>query len=131
GVRLLPEAKAEQDFAAIPQPPEEPPAAEAELLLVDWTFGTEELAAYSPLIRAVEAEPVLCMHPEDAARSGLAAGDRAAIHLPRGSLGVTVKLAPAMAPGVVALPRHRRLDWRKLAGARVYLDPTHLVKVQG
>ncbi len=131
GLRLLPEAKAEQDFAALPQPPEEPPADGAELLLVDWTFGTEELAAYSPLIREAEAEPVLSMHPQEAAKSDLADGNRAWLHLPKGSIEVKVKLTPAMAPGVLVLPRHRRLDWRKLAGARVYLDPGRIVKVQG
>ncbi len=131
GWRLLPEAKAEQDFAALPWPPEEPPADAAELLLADWTFGTEELAAYSPLIREAEAEPVLSMHPQEAAKSDLADGDRARLLLPKGALEVKVQLAPAMAPGVVVLPRHRRLDWHKLAGARVYLDPSRIVKVQG
>ncbi len=131
GVRLLPAARAGQDFTAAPAPPEEPPAAQAELLLVDWTFGTEELASYAPVLREAEGEPVLCLHPQDAARSGLAAGNRAAVHLPKGSLAVTVKLAENMAPGVMVLPRHRRLDWRKLAGTRVYLPPHLIAKVQG
>jgi NADH-quinone oxidoreductase subunit G len=71
------------------------------------------------------------MHPRDAAPSGLADGNRAAVHLPKGSVAVTVKLVENMAPGVVVLPRHRRLDWRKLAGPRVYLPPHLIVKVQG
>jgi NADH-quinone oxidoreductase subunit G len=131
GLRLLPSAGTGQDFTAAPTAPEEPPADQVELLLVDWTFGTEELAAYAPVLREAEAEPFLCMHPQDAARSGLADGNRAAIHLPKGSVAVTVKVAENMAPGVAVLPRHRRLDWRKLAETRVYLSPNLIVKVQG
>jgi predicted molibdopterin-dependent oxidoreductase YjgC len=131
GVRLLPAVRTGQDFTAAPAPPEEPPAAQAELLPVDWTFGTEELASYAPVLREAEAEPVLCLHPRDAAPTGLADGDRAAVHLPKGSVAVTVRLVENMAPGVAVLPRHRRLDWRKLAEARVYLPPNLIAKVQG
>jgi hypothetical protein len=33
--------------------------------------------------------------------------------------------------GVLVLPRHRQLDWRKLAEVPVYLTPNHLTRVQG
>ena len=89
---------------------------------MDWTFGTEELASYSHLMREAEAAPVLLIHPDDAGKLGLSDGDRAALHLPKGSLAVTVKLAATLAPGVVVLPRHRQLDWRKLAEMPVYLS---------
>ena len=131
GVRLLPAAPTGQDFAAPPEPTAEPAPDQLELLLVDWTFGTEELASYSTIIQEVEAPPVLLLHPRDAEKSGLADGDRAALHLPKGTLAVTVKLATNMAPGVVVLPRHRRLDWRKLFEAPVSLTPNLIVKVQG
>ena len=62
---------------------------------------------------------------------GLSDGDRAVLHLPKGSLAVVVKLAANLAPGVVVLPRHRRLDWRKLAETPVYLTLNHLNRVQG
>ena len=61
------------------------------------------------------------MHPGMPGKLGLDDGNRVALHLPKGSLAVTVKLAAAMAPGVVVLPRHRQLDWRKLAETPVYL----------
>jgi NADH-quinone oxidoreductase subunit G len=129
GVRLLPEANPEYDFAA----PFEPPAASApdtvELLLVDWTFGTEELAGYAEILRKAESAPLLSMHPQDAAKSGLRDGNRAAIHLPKGSLAVFVKLSDAVAPGVVVLPRHRQIDWRKLLKTPLYLTPQHIDKV--
>jgi NADH-quinone oxidoreductase subunit G len=131
GLRLLPEAQPAQDFAARLSPPEAPSADKVELLLVDWTFGTEELASYSDLIRQVEAAPALAMHPRDAEQSGLVDGDQATLHLPKGSLIVAVRVTDAMAPGVVVLPRHRQLDWRRLPQTPVYLAPEQIVKVQG
>ncbi len=131
GMRLFPDSQPGQDFGARLLPPEAPPADKVELLLVDWTFGTEELASYSDLIRQVEEPPVLSMHPGDAEKSGLGDGDRATLHLPKGSLVVAVKVTDAMAAGVVVLPRHRQLDWRQLAQVPVYLTPKQIVKVQG
>ena len=131
GVRLLPEANLESDFAAPAEAPAASPPDTMELLLVDWTFGTEELAGYSDILRQAETLPVLCMHPRDAEKFGLIDGGRATIHLPKGPLAVTVKLSGAIAPGVVVLPRHRQLDWRKLSETPVYLNSQHIVKVQG
>ena len=131
GVRLLPAARPEHDFAAPPAPPAASAPDQVELLLVDWTFGTEELASYSPLMREAETAPVLLIHPDDAGKLGLGDGNRADVHLPKGSLAVTVKLAAALAPGVVVLPRHRQLDWRKLAETPVYLSANHINPVQG
>ncbi len=131
GVRLLPAAAPGGDFAAPPALPAPGAADGLELLLVDWTFGTEELAGYSHLLRQTEPEPVLSLHPRDAEKSGLEDGNRAALHLPKGALAVTVRLAGNQAPGVAVLPRHRRLDWRRLPETPVYLTPNLIVKVQG
>jgi hypothetical protein len=131
GVRLLPEANPDRNFASLFEPPLTPPPDTVELLLVDWTFGTEELAGYSDILRQAETTPVLFMHPRDAGKSGLIDGNRAAIHLPKGSLAVQVKVSDAMAPEVVVLPRHWQLDWRKLSETPVYLTPQHIDKVQG
>ena len=130
-VRLLPAAQTRGDFTASPEPTPEPAPDRLELLLVDWTFGTEELASYAAILQEAEVAPVLLIHPGDAEKVGLGDGDRAALHLPKGSLGVVVKLAENMAPGVVVLPRHRRLDWRKLAETPVYLTFNHLDRVHG
>jgi NADH-quinone oxidoreductase subunit G len=131
GVRLLPGAPTGGDFGASPAPLPGPDPDQVELLLVDWTFGTEELASYAALMQEVEAAPVLLIHPDDAGKVGLDDGSRANLHLPKGSLAVTVKLAAALAPGVLVLPRHRQLDWRKLAGTPVYLTLNHIERVQG
>ena len=82
-------------------------------------------------MQEAEAAPVLLIHPDDAGKLGLGDGNRAVLHLPKGSLAVTVKLAAALAPGVLVLPRHRQLDWRKLAETPVYLTPNHIDRVQG
>lgn len=95
-----------------------------ELLLVEWTFGTEELSGYSPVLREVEPEPVLCIHEDDAAAAAIADGDRVLIHLDRGPLAVSVKVSRRMAKGIAVLPRHRKLAWQKIKGfpARISLD---------
>jgi anaerobic selenocysteine-containing dehydrogenase len=46
----------------------------------------------------------LLVHPEDARRVGLAAGDRAHVRSRVGSVEVPVELSDAMMPGVVSLP---------------------------
>jgi NADH-quinone oxidoreductase subunit G len=131
GLRLLPEANPKRDFATPWEPPVALPPDNLELLLVDWTFGTEELAGYADILREAETTPVLYMHPRDAKNYELRDGNRAAIHLPKGSLAVQVQVSDAMASGVVVLPRHRQLDWRKLAETPVYLSLHHIDKVQG
>jgi NADH-quinone oxidoreductase subunit G len=131
GVRLLPAAQTEGDSAAPPAPAPEPAPDQLELLLVDWTFGTEELASYAAILQEAEVAPVLSVHPGDAEKLGLSDGDRVDLHLPKGSLAVSVKLAAALAPGVVVLPRHRQLEWRKLAETPVYLTPNNFHRVQG
>lgn len=131
GVRLLSEVQGEYDFSRATLPPEAPGAAPLELLLVDWTFGTEELAAYSPCLQQTEEAPGLFMNPQDAARLGLAAGDQVALQLPGGALAVELKVAAAVAPGVLILPRHRQLQWRKLPEAPLAVADSQIVKVQG
>jgi NADH-quinone oxidoreductase subunit G len=131
GVRLLPAARVEGDFTALPSPAPEPGPDQLELLLVDWTFGTEELASYAAILHEAEAAPVLSIHPGAAAKAGLSDGDGVVLHLPKGPLGVVVKLAENLAPGVVVLPRHRRLDWRKLAETPVYLAFDQIERERG
>jgi NADH-quinone oxidoreductase subunit G len=117
GVRLLPPGTPDTDFGreAASGPGAEAPPGTLELLLVEATFGTEELASYSPYIQPVEETPRLTLHFRDAERLGLASGDRVALSLPGGSLNLKLRVAGNLAPGVLVLPRHRRLDWRKLA----------------
>jgi NADH-quinone oxidoreductase subunit G len=88
------------------------PADSLELLLVDQTFGTEELSAYSHTIQQVEKAPRLCMHPKDAMRACLKDKDRVALQLDGGPLEIEMSIAENMAPGIMVLPRHRQLHWQ-------------------
>jgi NADH-quinone oxidoreductase subunit G len=101
-----------------------PSADSLDLLLVDWTFGTEELSGFSPHIQQAEKAPCLFMHPKDAAQAGLSNKDKVALHLDGGSLEVELSIAENMASGLMVLPRHRQIQWQRLKGwpARVPID---------
>ena len=80
-----------------------------------------------PAYPAGGGPPRLLMHPEDAAKLGLGAGDQVALRLPGGELQVALQTAANMAPGVMVLPRHRQLNWRLAPDYRVMLPlPTSL-----
>jgi NADH-quinone oxidoreductase subunit G len=87
---------------------------ELELLLSDWTFGTEELSAYSKFIQQVEKEPCLSMNPKDASRAGMKDGESVTLHLNRGPLVMELRVASNVAPGIIVLPKHRQLPWQKM-----------------
>jgi len=97
-------------------PSEEPHRgdSELELLVSDWTFGTEELSAYSKFIQQVEKEPCLFINPKDASRTGMKDRERVTLHLDRGPLVVELRVADNVAPGVIVLPKHRQLPWQKM-----------------
>jgi NADH-quinone oxidoreductase subunit G len=106
--------------------PERPPSSPnaLELLLVDQTFGTEELSNYSITIQNVEKAPCLFMHPKDAMRAGLRDKDRVTLQLDGGPLEMEVSVVENMASGVIVLPRHRQLPWQKVQElpARITFD---------
>ena len=123
GSRLIPERREEEEFSLVSSgggtlKPERqrqgdlPEDLPFELLLVDWTFGTEELTGYSRFIREVEKSPCLFMQAKDAARLGLKDKDKVRISPDGGSLEVELAVAQNMAPGIMVLPRHRQLNWR-------------------
>ena len=87
-----------------------------DLLIVDRTFGTEELSAYSKHIEEVERDPCLLIHPEEASIAGVGDRERVTLLLDGGPLEVEVHVEEAMARGIIILPRHRKLGWQKLKG---------------
>lgn len=133
GVRLIPDEALEPPFLldATQLAGESVPEDHFELLLVDWTFGTEELSAYSRYIQQAEPAPQLLMHGKDVGRLGLDTGPGAkvALHLPGGTLTLALKAAANMAPGVLILPRHRLLAWQKLKDWPVLLPASALERV--
>ncbi len=85
-----------------------------ELLVVDWTFGTEELSTYSKSIRPVEKEPCLLMNSKDASKIGLKDRERITLHLDRGPVEMELRIVENAAPGVIIMPQHRQLAWQKI-----------------
>jgi NADH-quinone oxidoreductase subunit G len=127
GIRVtLGQEKGSAVFSASTTQGESEPEEEdsLELLVVDWTFGTEELSAYSGPIQKVEESPRLFMHPLDASRLGLEGKSRCVLHLDGGSFEVDLRVVHQMAPGVIVLPGHRQLPWQivKRWPIRVKLD---------
>jgi len=115
GHRLVPERSSGGPFSQGPKrQSEELFEDQLELLLVDWTFGTEELSAYSSYVHQVEKEPCVFIHADDAAQAGLADGDQVTVQLDGGTLEVKLLVSHNMARGLLVLPRHRQLAWQKL-----------------
>jgi len=132
GFRVLWEARSEKDFASVNlSDPSSKKDRESELrlLLVDWTFGTEELSSYSPYIQAAEAEPFLILGREDAVGLDLSSGDRVALDFPEASMILQVLVESTQAPGVLVMPRHRNLEWQKLPGWSVSIPKDRVRKV--
>jgi NADH-quinone oxidoreductase subunit G len=100
-----------------------------EVILVDWTFGTEELSAYSSCLWELEPEPCATMHTSDAESLDLSDGNRVVIETENGSLEVNLRVAENMAPSILLVPRHRRLDWQILGAGRVRINKEGIRKV--
>lgn len=126
GRRALPAQPRREPFISLPTHAEEAGPQDLELLLVDWTFGSEELASYSRPLLAAEAEPFLAMHPQDAAELGLAAGARVALRLARGRVEAGLRLQERLARGVMVLPRHHGLTWQGLTTSPARIPRGHL-----
>ena len=85
-----------------------------ELLMVEWMFGTTEFSAWSDSLCASITEPHMSMHSKDAQFAGLSDGDRVSVELDNGSMEIRVSVSDRMAEGVLVIPRHQSLDWRKM-----------------
>lgn len=104
-----PEARdGEDDRGAVP------PGDFFEILLTHWTFGTEELSSRSGPLQKVEKEPYGMMHSDDARVLGFSEGDRIVLSLEGGQIRFRLSVADRMGRGVLVLPRHRKLAWRKI-----------------
>jgi NADH-quinone oxidoreductase subunit G len=119
GLRMIRAKGEERPFSAVGSDGSERktvPADHLELLLVDWTMGTEELSCYSRFAQKGEQPPALCMHPEDAHQLSLADGMRVSLHLDGRPLELDLHVVENMARGVMVLPRHRQLAWQGVKG---------------
>ncbi len=131
GIRLVPHSAPEDNIFSWRAGEAQLRNAGLELLLTDWTFGTEELSSYSCPAGKGEAIPTLSMHPDDAARLNLADRDRVALDLDKGEAVLELCIRSNMAPGVVIPPRHRQVKWRKLKQWPVFLPEAENELVAG
>ena len=100
------------------------------LVIVDWTFGTEELSGYSACLDTVVPSPVLFMHGEDAERLGLADGEPVVLTTETGSVTVALRVVDNMRAGMLILPRHHRLDWQLLGGGPIWIAADRIRKAE-
>lgn len=133
GVRLKVAAPRESPRSSAGAAPAEPAGGSdenLELILVEWTFGTEELSSLSPHLEILEKSPCLVMHADDAARLGLKDGDRVSLRVEGGAIEVPLSLRENMAKGIVFLPRHRSLPWRQVKRSPVLVVASQIKKVE-
>ncbi len=100
-----------------------------QLLTVERTFGTEELASCSPHLDSLEPEPCLFIHREDAERLDLEDGDMVEVTSAGGSLSVKACIANSMRTGVLLLPRLERINWQQLGTVPIEIAPGQIRKV--
>jgi NADH-quinone oxidoreductase subunit G len=130
GVRVIPDEAPERDFSSrLKDAPLTGKEGEFDLLLVDWTFGTEELSQFSSFTRRVERAPVLTMHERDAAFLSLSSGDRVILQLPGGPVNMEIQTASNSAPGALIMPRHSRIEWQKAHTSTLKLPAGNIIRV--
>jgi NADH-quinone oxidoreductase subunit G len=129
GVRIITDKSVTLEGATEQPVFEGPPEGHISLLLVDRTFGTEELSSYSDYTRQVETPPALVMHAQDARRLHLNAGNRVSIQLPGGVVEAPLEVCENMASRVAVLPRHRNLDWQKLQEMPVTIPESAITRL--
>ena len=97
------------DVPAAPPPslPQEEPEKGLRLLATECLYGSEAIASFSPVLDPVRPDPHVLLHPDDASRLGVAAGETIRLTSDLGPTTATVRLSAAMSPGLVVVPRLR------------------------
>ena len=101
-----------------------------ELVLVDLTFGTEELSANSACLQELENEPCATLHAHDANALKLADGDRIAIEADNGKLELALRVVDNMAAGILLIPRLHRLNWQIIGPGKVMIAKEGIKKLE-
>ncbi|MER3424301.1 MAG: hypothetical protein C4293_14850, partial [Nitrospiraceae bacterium] len=92
-----------------------------ELMVAQTLFHSGKLSTRAKGLLQVQAAGVLALNPRDAARLGLADGDRARVFNDRGQMTTAVKLLDRVPEGVVVFPEHFDEDARRLLA--ISIDP--------
>ncbi len=67
-------------------------------------FGSDELSNFSPAVEGLIPEPYAALNPDDAARLGLAEGEKVDVVTPEGSYHLPLLIRPALPTGTAGLP---------------------------
>jgi len=115
GQRILPmELQQERECLAEVASGVQPVQGELALLMVQATFGTEELSSYSRPALKMEREPTGFLHPQTASLLGVKAGDRIRLEWEQGELELTLMTKEHMVGDLLAVQAHRALAWEKV-----------------
>lgn len=115
-------ARAEADgLPRVPQPEADPPPADGRLRLLSPASEWHMNSSYDNVekIARQAGEEVLVLNPGDAARLGIAEGDRVLARNETGSLGLRARLDPFMLPGTALSPKGR---WLKRSPQRANVN---------
>ena len=92
------------------RPPAEEPDTDYPLLLttgrVLFQYHTGTMTRRSPILTDQVNEPFVEIHPSDAARLGVADGDRVRVESRRGEIDLAARVTEMVPPGVVFIPFH-------------------------
>ena len=131
GFRLDPVNPAAGRFDRVPSEAGPTRARKLVVLTAEETFGTERLSERSPCLESATPEPRLTLHPEDAAELGLDPGDAALLDAGGETFSVPVHLDAGTARGVLILPRHARIPWRRFGPGAASVDRGRIRKAKG
>jgi NADH-quinone oxidoreductase subunit G len=132
GIRLEFAAEPDLRFTTDELRPFEKPAEQGEsleLILVDWTFGTEELSALSACLRELEPEPAVIIQTSEAQSLDLIDGDQVSIQTESGNLEAKLRVVENMAAGVLVVPRHRKISWQIFETGMIRIGREQIKKV--
>jgi NADH-quinone oxidoreductase subunit G len=116
-MRILPERSGRKSvWTSWSAPPAGVPGSSDgfQLLMVDWMFGTSEFSAHSDSLQGALGAPYMSMSAKDAERMGLSDGEIVIVELDGGGLQIMLSVSDRTAEGVLVIPRHQSIDWRKI-----------------
>jgi NADH-quinone oxidoreductase subunit G len=133
GIRMIPD-KAKEKYFKVPKLKDRllTPSGQdsVELLLVDRTFGTEELSSYAGPLGAMAEKPCLRLSTLLGTRLGLQKGDQVTLSLDNGPLSISIDLDDRQAGGVLILPRQSQSDWQKISNFPIRLTMDKIIKTR-
>jgi NADH-quinone oxidoreductase subunit G len=107
GLQLLPQLSEADPLQTSFHPPAAGPAQGAlTVLLVERTFGTEELSCHSEPLRQLAGQPLALLHSADAERAGVRDGDHLQFAPGWKKVDLQLRVTNRMAPGQLIIPHH-------------------------